>query len=117
MAIADSGAARVILPMTDLHDDKSAKHVNLRLATGEIAAVEAHREIFTEHVTIALLSFGRVIRKLQLTEIWTPKSLTFNCVNSRGTAHGSTQCPIKGDTPYVTAVQFWMLRRALQMQH
>ena len=26
------------------------------------------------------------------------------------------QCPIKGDTPYFTAVQFWMLRRALQLQ-
>ena len=26
------------------------------------------------------------------------------------------QCPIKGDTPYLTAVQVWMLRRALQLQ-
>ena len=26
------------------------------------------------------------------------------------------QCPIKGDTPYFTAFQFWMLRRALQEQ-
>ena len=24
------------------------------------------------------------------------------------------QCPVKGDTPYFTSVQFWMLRRALQ---
>ena len=24
------------------------------------------------------------------------------------------QCPAKGDTPYFTSVQFWMLRRALQ---
>ena len=26
------------------------------------------------------------------------------------------QCPIKGDTPYFTAAQFGMLRRALQFQ-
>ena len=26
------------------------------------------------------------------------------------------QCPIIGDTPYFTAVQSWMLRRALQLQ-
>ena len=26
------------------------------------------------------------------------------------------QCPIKGDTAYFTAVQFWILRRALQLQ-
>ena len=37
MAIADSGAAHVILPLTALHDDKSAKPVNLRLAAGEIS--------------------------------------------------------------------------------
>ena len=39
-AIADSGASHVILPTTALHDDKSAKQVNLRLAAGKIA-VEA----------------------------------------------------------------------------
>ena len=48
--------------MTALHDDKSAKQVNLRLAAGEIAAVEAHREIFAEHVAIPLCMLGRVIR-------------------------------------------------------
>ena len=48
--------------------------------------------------------------------IWTPKTLTLSCVNKSGTAHGLTQCPIKGDTPYFTAVQFWILRRALQIQ-
>ena len=42
--------------------------------------------------------------------------LTLNCVNKSGTAQGLTQCPIKGDTPFFTAVQFWMLRRALQLQ-
>ena len=57
MAIADSGASDVILPETALRDDKSAKQVNLRLASGEIAAVEAHREIFAEHVAIPLLPF------------------------------------------------------------
>ena len=40
MAIADSRASHLILPMTALHDDKSAK-----LVAGGIAAVEAHREI------------------------------------------------------------------------
>ena len=57
-----------------------------------------------------------MIRELAFAAIWTPKSLTLRCVNKSGTAHGLTQCPIKGDTPYFTAVQFWMLRRALHMQ-
>ena len=117
IAIADSAASHVILPQTALYDTKAAKPVNLRLATGEINAVEAHREIFAEHVTIPLCPLGRVSRKLQLTAIWTPQTLTLNCVNKSGTAQGLTQCPIKGDTPYFTAVQFWMLRRALQLQH
>ena len=41
---------------------------------------------------------------LQLTAIWAPKSLTFSCVNKSGTAHGLTQRPIKGDTPFFTAI-------------
>ena len=36
------------------------------------------------------------------------------CLNSSGTTHGLMQCPVRGDTPYFTSVQFWMLRRALQ---
>ena len=87
MAIADSGASHVILPLTALHDDKSAKPVNLRLAAGEIAAVEARREIFSEHVTIPLCPLGRVIRKLQLAA----KTLSLSCVNKSGTAHGSRE--------------------------
>ena len=75
MAIADSGASRVILPQSALFDSKSAKPVNLRLAAGEIQAIEAHREIFAEHVTIPLCPLGLVIRKLQLTAIWTPQTL------------------------------------------
>ena len=39
MAVADAGASHVILPMTALHDDKSAKQVSLRFVAGEIAAV------------------------------------------------------------------------------
>ena len=115
MAIADSGASRVP-PQSALVDSKAAKPVNLRLAAREIQAVEAHREIFAEHVTIPLRPFGRAIRKLQLTAIWTPQTLTLNCVNKSGTAQGLMQCLIKGDTPYFTAVQFWMLCRALQLQ-
>ena len=106
----------LILPQSALFDSKSTKPVNLRLAAGEIHAVEAHREIFAEHVTIPLCPLGRVIQKLQLTAIWTPQTLTLNCVNKSGTAPGLMQCPIKGDTPYFTSVQFWMLRRALQLQ-
>ena len=80
-------------------------------------AVAAHREIFADHVTMPLCPLGRVIRKLQHTAIWTPQTLTLNCANKSGTAQGLMQCPIKGDTPYFTAVQFfWMLRRALQLQ-
>ena len=116
MAIADSGASHVILPQIALFDSKAAKPVNLRLAAGEINAVEAHREIFAEHVMIPLCPLGRVIRKLQLAAICTPQTLTLNCVNKSGTAQGLMQRPIKGDTPYFTAVQFWMLRRALQLQ-
>ena len=67
-------------------------------------------------VTIPLCPLGRVIRTVQLTAIWTPQTLILNCVNKSGTAQGLMQCPIKGDTPYFTAVQFWMLRRALQLQ-
>ena len=37
-------------------------------------------------------------------------------MNSSGTAHGLMQCPVRGDTPYFTSVQFWMLRSALQAQ-
>ena len=37
-----------------MFDSKSAKPVDLRLAAGKIQAVEAHREIFAEHVTIPL---------------------------------------------------------------
>ena len=73
MAIADSGASHVILPQTALYDTKPAKPVSLRLAAGEITPVEAHREIFAEHVTIPLWPLGGVIRKLQLTAIWTPR--------------------------------------------
>ena len=46
MAIADSGASHVILPQTASYDTKTAKPVSLRLAAGEITAIEAHREIF-----------------------------------------------------------------------
>ena len=95
----------MLLPQSALFDSKSAKPVNLRLAAGEIQAVEAHREIFAEHVTIPLCPLGRVIRKLQLTALWTPQTLTLNCVNKAGTAQGLMQCPIKGD-----------LRLALQLQ-
>ena len=116
MAIADSGASHVILPQSALFDSKSAKSVNLRLAAGETHAVEEHREIFAEQVAIPLCPLGRVIQTLQLTAIWTPQTLTLNCVNKSGTAQGLTQCPIKGDTPYFAAVEFWMLRRALQLQ-
>ena len=92
----------------------TGKKVTLRLAAGQVQAVEHQREIFADHVTVPLCPLGRVIRKLGLTAIWTPQSLTLTCVNSAGTAHGLMQCPVKGDTPYFTSVQFWMLRRALQ---
>ena len=103
MAIADSAALDVILPQTALFDTKAAKPVSLRPAAGEITAVEAHREIFAEHVAIFLRPLERVIRKLQLTASWTPQTLTLNCVK----AQGLVQCPIKGDASYFTAVQFW----------
>ena len=114
VAIADSGASHVILPMSALPEKKSGKPVTLRLAAGQVQAVEHQREIFADHVTVPLCPLGRVIHKLGLAAIWTPKSLTLTCLNSSGTAHGLMQCPVKGDTPYFTSVQFWMLRRALQ---
>ena len=91
MAIADSGASHVMLPQAALYDTKAAKPVNLRLAAGEVKAIEAHREIFAEHVTIPLCPLGRVIRKLQLAAIWPPpppQILTLSCVNKSGTAQG-----------------------------
>ena len=114
VAIADSGASHVILPTSALPEKKTGKDVTLRLAAGQVRAVEHQKEIFADHVTVPLCPLGRVVRKLGLTAIWTPQSLTLTCVNSSGTAHGLMQCPVKGDTPYFTNVQFWMLRRALQ---
>ena len=114
VAIADSGASHVILPTSALPEKRTGKNVTLRLAAGQVRAVEHQREIFADHVTVPLCPLGRVVRKLGLTAIWTPQSLTLTCVNSSGTAHGLMQCPVKGDTPYFTSVQFWMLRRALQ---
>ena len=116
MAIADSGASHVILPPERLLRLKIRQASQPETCSREVNAVEAHREIFAEHVTIPLCPLGRVIRKLQLTAIWTPQTLTLNCVSKSGTVQGLMQCPIKGDTPYLTAVQFWMLRRALQLQ-
>ena len=117
VAIADSGASHVILPTCALPEKKSGKPVTLRLGAGQVQAVEDQREIFADHVTVPLCPLGRVIHKLALlglTAIWTPKSLTLTCLNSSGTAHGLMQCPVRGDTPYFTSIQFWMLRRALQ---
>ena len=93
MAIADSGASHVILPMTALCDDKSANQVNLRLVAGEIAAVEVHRRSLLSTL-LYQCPLGRMICNLQLTAIWTPKSLTLSCVGKSGTAHGLMQCPI-----------------------
>ena len=106
VAIADSGALHVILPTSALPEKKTGKNVTLRLAAGQVRAVEHHREIFADHVTVPLCPLGRVVRKLGLTAIWTPQSLTLTCLNSSGTAHGLMQCPVKGDTPYFTSVQF-----------
>ena len=114
VAIADSGASHVILPTSALPEKKSGKPVALRLAAGQVQAMEHQREIFADHVTVPLCPLRRVIQKLGLTAIWTPKSLTLTCLNSSGSAHGLMQCPVKGDTPYLTSVLFWMLRRALQ---
>ena len=75
IAIAESmqiAEHHVTLPMNALHDDKSVKQVNLRLSAGEITAVESQCEIFADHVTFPLYPFGRVIRKLHLTAMWTP---------------------------------------------
>ena len=63
--------------MNALHDDKSAKQVNLRLAAGEITVVESQCEIFVDHVTLPMRPLGRVIRKLQLTSIWIQRKPDF----------------------------------------
>ena len=59
---------------------------------------------------------GRIIRLLQSLALWTPASLTLSCLSKTGKACRLLKCPIEGDTPYFAAVQFWMLRRALQLQ-
>ena len=88
VAIADSGASHVILPTSALLEKKAGKTLTLRLAAGQVRAAEHHREIFADHVTVPLCPLGRVVRKLGLTAIWTPQSLTLTCLNSSGTAHG-----------------------------
>ena len=91
VAIADSGASHVMLPTSALPEKRAGKPVTLRLAAGQVRAVEHHREIFADHVTVPLCPLGRVIHKLGLTAIWTPQSLTLTCLNSSGTAHGLMQ--------------------------
>ena len=103
VAITDSGASHVILPVNALHDGKSVKQVNLRLAAGEIMAVESQREIFADHITMPLCPWGWLIRKFELTATWTPKILTLSCVNKAGTARGLMECLIKEYTPYLDA--------------
>ena len=63
VAIADSGASHVILPMTALPEKRSGKPVTLRLAAGQVQAVEHQREIFADHVTVPLCPLGRVIHE------------------------------------------------------
>ena len=85
VAIADNGASHVILPTSPLPEKKAGKNVTLRLAAGQVRAVEHHREIFEDHVTLPLCPLGRVVRKLGLTAIWTPQSLTLTCLTLEDT--------------------------------
>ena len=73
VAIADSGASHVILPTSALPEKKSGKPVTLRLAAGQVQAVEHQREIFADHVTVPLCPLGRVIHKLGLTAFGHPR--------------------------------------------
>ena len=82
VAIADSGASHVILPRSALPEKRAGKPFTLRLAAGQVRAVEHHREIFADHVTVPLCPLGRVIHKLGLTATWTPQSLTLTCLNT-----------------------------------
>ena len=72
--------------------------------------MEHQSEIYADHVSIPLCALGRVVRQLQLIALWTPVSPTLGCVTKGRTACGLMRCPVKGDTPYFTAIQFWMLR-------
>ena len=67
---------KVAYPWTGKTHFKVAPDAQNKSVFRTSARVEAHREIFAEHVTIPLCPLGRVIRKLQLTAIWTPKTLT-----------------------------------------
>ena len=69
VAIADSGASHVILPTSALPEKKAGITVTLRLVAGQVRAVEHHREIFADHVSVPLCPLGRVVRKLGLTAI------------------------------------------------
>ena len=66
MAIADSGASHVILPTSALPEKRAGKPATLRLAAGQVRAVEHHREIFADHVTVPLCPLGRVIHNWDL---------------------------------------------------
>ena len=52
VAIADSGASHVILPTSALPDKQAGKPVTLRLAAGQVRAVEHQREVFADYVTV-----------------------------------------------------------------
>ena len=108
MAIADSGTSHVILPMTALNDDKSAKKVNPRLAAREIAAVAAHRETFAQHVTIPLCPLGRVTRKLQLIAIWDSADFDINLCEQVWNSTWFDAMSHQGSY----SLFHWMLRRA-----
>ena len=58
VAIADSGSSSAILPSTDLaNNNKDARTVTLRLAPGEVEALEHRTEIYADHASIPV-SFG-----------------------------------------------------------
>ena len=58
VAIADSGASHIILPTSALPEKKAGKPVTLRLAAGQVQAVEHQREIFADHVMVPLTNLG-----------------------------------------------------------
>ena len=63
VAIADSGASCQIAQHSSYCKQQDTRAVTLRLAAGELKAVEHQKETYADHVSTPLRPLGRVIRK------------------------------------------------------
>ena len=109
MAIADSGTSHVILPQSALFDpnlpSQSILGLRRRYSGNRGTSGDLCR---TCHYSS--MPFRTSYSEMAAYSDLDTSDLNLNCVNKSGTAQGLMQCRTRGDTPYFTAVQFWMLR-------